>query len=59
MTTILQRDVRDLSNIEGWTALPYLLSLIATRSGVSNRLYSALVHQPRKTFGQISSFIPQ
>src|SRR3982751_1230367 len=33
ISTILQRDVRDLSNIEGLTALPNLLSLIATRSG--------------------------
>jgi uncharacterized protein len=33
ITTILQRDVRDLSNIEGLTALPNLLSLIAARSG--------------------------
>lgn len=32
VTTILQRDVRDLSNIEGLTDLPRLLSLLATRS---------------------------
>lgn len=32
ITTLLQRDVRDLANIEGLTLLPRLLSLIATRS---------------------------
>ena len=32
MTTILQRDVRDLSNIEGLTELPRLLSLLAARA---------------------------
>jgi predicted AAA+ superfamily ATPase len=32
VTTILQRDVRDLSNIEGLTELPRLLSLLAARS---------------------------
>lgn len=31
LTTILQRDVRDLANIEGLTALPRLLALLATR----------------------------
>ncbi len=33
MDTILQRDIRDLSNIEGLTALPHLLRLLATRAG--------------------------
>ncbi len=33
LTTILQRDVRDMANIEGLTALPRLLSLLAARSG--------------------------
>ncbi len=32
LMTILQRDVRDLANIEGLTELPRLLSLLATRS---------------------------
>jgi len=32
LTTILQRDIRDLSNVEGLVALPNLLSLLATRS---------------------------
>ena len=32
VATILQRDVRDLANIEGLTALPRLLSLLATRA---------------------------
>ncbi len=32
ITTILQRDVRDLSNIESLTAMPRLLSLLASRS---------------------------
>jgi hypothetical protein len=32
ITTILQRDVRDLAHIEGLTALPRLLSLLAARS---------------------------
>lgn len=32
VTTILQRDVRDLSNIEGLTELPRLLSLLAARA---------------------------
>lgn len=31
LTTILQRDVRDLSNIEGLTDFPRLLALLATR----------------------------
>ncbi len=31
ITTILQRDVRDLANIEGLTQLPHLLKLLATR----------------------------
>jgi predicted AAA+ superfamily ATPase len=33
ITTILQRDVRDLANINGLTVLPRLLSLLATRAG--------------------------
>ncbi len=33
LETILQRDVRDLANIEGLTALPNLLALIASRTG--------------------------
>jgi len=32
ITTILQRDVRDLANIEGLTILPRVLSLIAARA---------------------------
>jgi hypothetical protein len=32
ITTILQRDVRDIANIEGLTAMPRLLSMLATRS---------------------------
>jgi len=32
ITTILQRDVRDLANIEGLVLVPQLLSLLATRS---------------------------
>ncbi|MCL4509539.1 MAG: ATP-binding protein [Bacteroidetes bacterium] len=32
ITAILQRDIRDISNVEGLTALPRLLSLIASRS---------------------------
>jgi len=32
MTTILQRDIRDLANIEGLTSLPRLLAVIAARS---------------------------
>lgn len=32
ITTILQRDVRDLANIEGLTIMPRLLSLLAARS---------------------------
>lgn len=31
LTTILQRDVRDLSNVEGLTEFPRLLTLLATR----------------------------
>jgi predicted AAA+ superfamily ATPase len=33
ITTILQRDVRDLAHIEGLTIMPKLLSLLAARSG--------------------------
>lgn len=33
ITTILQRDVRDLANIEGLTQMPRLLSLLAARVG--------------------------
>lgn len=33
ITTLLQRDVRDLTNIEGLTALPRLLNLLAARAG--------------------------
>ncbi len=33
VTTILQREVREISNIEALTAMPRLLSLLATRSG--------------------------
>jgi len=33
ITAILQRDVRDLSNINGLTEMPRLLSLLASRSG--------------------------
>lgn len=32
LTTILQRDIRDLSHIEGLTSLPRLLALIASRA---------------------------
>lgn len=32
ITTILQRDVRDIANIDGLTAMPRLLSILATRS---------------------------
>jgi uncharacterized protein len=34
ITTILQRDVRDLANIEGLTILPRVLSLIAARTAM-------------------------
>ena len=33
ITTLLQRDVRDLANIEGLTEIPRLLSLLAARTG--------------------------
>ena len=33
ITAILQRDIRDLANIQGLTELPRLLSLLATRTG--------------------------
>jgi len=33
ITTILQRDIRELANIEGLTALPRLLALLAARAG--------------------------
>jgi len=33
VTTLLQRDVRDLAHVESLTALPHLLSLLAVRSG--------------------------
>ncbi|MDX2179188.1 MAG: ATP-binding protein [Bryobacteraceae bacterium] len=33
LTTILERDVRDLANIEGLTAMPRLLTLLASRLG--------------------------
>jgi predicted AAA+ superfamily ATPase len=33
ITTILQRDIRDLANIEGLTTLPRLLTLLAARAG--------------------------
>ena len=33
ITTILQRDIRDLSRIEGLASIPRLLSLLAVRSG--------------------------
>lgn len=33
IATILQRDVRELSNIEGLTALPRILELLASRTG--------------------------
>lgn len=33
LDTLLQRDVRDLANIEGLRALPQLLALLATRTG--------------------------
>jgi uncharacterized protein len=32
ISTILQRDVRDIANIDGLTAMPRLLSMLATRS---------------------------
>lgn len=32
ITTILQRDVRDIANIDGLTAMPRLLAMLATRS---------------------------
>ncbi len=35
ISTILQRDIRELSNIEGLTELPRLLTLLATRAGSS------------------------
>ncbi|MBI5096975.1 MAG: ATP-binding protein [Nitrospirae bacterium] len=33
ITTILQRDIRDLAHIEGLTDMPHLLALLAARSG--------------------------
>jgi predicted AAA+ superfamily ATPase len=33
VTTMLQRDVRELANIEGLTAMPRLLALLASRAG--------------------------
>lgn len=37
LTTILQRDIQDLSNIEGLTAFPNLIAMLATRiSSLSN-----------------------
>jgi hypothetical protein len=33
LTTILQRDVRDLANIDGLTLMPRLLALLASRAG--------------------------
>lgn len=33
VTTVLQRDVRDLADVSGLTALPHLLRLLAARSG--------------------------
>jgi len=33
LTTILQRDVRDLSNIDDLSAVPRLLSVVASRAG--------------------------
>ena len=33
ISTVLQRDIRDLANIEGLTELPNILSLVAARSG--------------------------
>jgi predicted AAA+ superfamily ATPase len=33
LTTILQRDVRDLTNVADVTAMPRLLSVVATRAG--------------------------
>jgi len=33
LTTVLQRDIRELANIEGLTQLPRLLQLLAVRSG--------------------------
>ena len=33
LTTIMERDIRDLANIEGISALPNLLSMIASRAG--------------------------
>ncbi len=33
LSTILQRDIRDLTNVEGLTAFPRLLALLATRTG--------------------------
>ena len=33
LTTILQRDIRDLANVEGLVALPRLLALVASRAG--------------------------
>jgi predicted AAA+ superfamily ATPase len=33
ITSILQRDVRELANIEGLTAMPKMLSLLASRAG--------------------------
>ncbi len=35
VTTLLQRDVRDLANIEGLTAMPRLLSLLAARASAT------------------------
>ncbi len=40
VTTILQRDVRDISNIEGLTAMPRLLELLAARTGGLSNLAS-------------------
>lgn len=33
LTSIIERDIRDLANIEGYRELPHLLQLLATRAG--------------------------
>lgn len=40
LRTILERDVRDLANIDGLTQMPRLLALLATRSGTTLNIAS-------------------
>jgi predicted AAA+ superfamily ATPase len=59
INTILQRDVRDMANIEGLTAMPRLLALLAVRAGslLNTAEVSRSIAMPQTTLSRYMSLL--